>query len=78
MYRDHTTFLRTSSLSLKLSNVTSTGLVPLTSGPEYTRLALVIGISLLMLTWALISEVILLFSLVREEADFNIKQTDCL
>ncbi len=34
------TFLRTSSLSLKLSKVTRTGLVPRTSGPEYTRLAL--------------------------------------
>ena len=33
------TFLRTSSLSLKLSKVTRTGLVPRTSGPEYTLLA---------------------------------------
>ena len=37
------TFLSTSSLSLKFSNVTNTGLVPLTSGPSFTFFQFLFG-----------------------------------
>ena len=46
------TFLRTSSLSLKFSNVTSTGLVPLTSGPSHLFFRNISGKTITGESWA--------------------------